>query len=359
MAMALYEPGLGYYVRPETTIGQAGDFYTSAHLHPVFGWLMARQIGELWEALDRPSSWRIVEQGGGRGLFAADLLTYLRKRVPDLYDALRYDVVELSPWLKKAQEEALESHGDKVSWYPDLGAVGPFSGVHFSNELPDALPVHLVETTEEGLREVAVVMDKDGFAEHLRTPVDPEVSAYAARYGIDRLPPGYRTEVHLAAGRWLRQVADGLVQGYAIVIDYGFSTADYYAPDRTTGTLICYHRHRTNENPLERPGEQDITAHAHFTDLVNVGRTRGMRPLCFTSQGVFLISLGLDEIMSERRREVDEARYLKEAAQVRTLIMPDGMGESHKVLVLGKDVPDVVPRGCEMRNRLDYLLTSD
>ena len=37
MARALYEPGHGYYRRPDPGPGPAGDFITAPETHPIFG----------------------------------------------------------------------------------------------------------------------------------------------------------------------------------------------------------------------------------------------------------------------------------------------------------------------------------
>ncbi|HBH60947.1 MAG TPA: hypothetical protein DDX85_04235, partial [Nitrospiraceae bacterium] len=83
MHMALYHPGLGYYSSPQTTIGRDGDFYTSPHLHPVFGAMICKQLMEMWMIMGRPSSFHAVEIGAGVGYLCRDIFNYLLKPSED------------------------------------------------------------------------------------------------------------------------------------------------------------------------------------------------------------------------------------------------------------------------------------
>ena len=158
MAMALYDPGFGYYNTTSGKIGRAGDFYTSSHLHPVFGAVMGRQIKEMWDMMDRPEKFLIVEMGAGAGYFCKDMLDSLRHT--DFFEALHYTIVERSPAMMVNQQRLMKEYSGIVDWISDLGEISNVTGCIFSNELLDAFPVHLVRM-EDSLREIYLDYDDE------------------------------------------------------------------------------------------------------------------------------------------------------------------------------------------------------
>lgn len=349
MGMALYEPCLGYYTSERTDIGIHGDFYTSPHLHPLFGALIGRQLQEMWEALGRPGVFRVIEIGGGRGYLSKDILDYLSGK--EIYDSLTYSLVEINPRLRARQEELLSGHRKKLDWPQSLSAAGKVRGCIVSNEVLDALPVHVVQM-DDRLREVYVASEGETLDEELLPPSTQELEDYLREFSI-KLPPGYRTEVNLALKAWLREVSEALEEGFVLTIDYGYPAREYYAQERNRGTLLCYHRHRLNENPYENIGQQDITAHVNFSALKNWGERMGLSCLGFTRQGPYLVSLGIDEVMAELYENSED--LASEAARVKGLIMPGAMGDTHKVMVQYRGEGSPVLRGFALKNQKDKL----
>lgn len=349
MEMALYEPELGYYASPGAEVGRAGDFYTSPHLHPIFGAMLGLQAEEMWEAMGRPRDFRIVEAGPGRGWLAKDILDYLKKR--ELYGSLSYTLVELSPHMRKRQMELLAGHPGKVNWASSLGDIKDVEGLILTNELLDALPVHLV-VMEDSLMEIYVTLDGEKFVEQPGPPSSASLEKYFEEFGI-RLPAGYRTEVNLRMRQWLSEAASALREGFLLTVDYGYPARELYAPDRDRGTMMCYHEHEVNEEPLERVGRQDITAHVNFSALKRWGEDLGLRGIGFTRQGPYLVSLGIDGMIAELMQSSPD--YGREISKIKGLIMPGGMGDTHKVLVQYKGSGSPSLRGFEMKNQIGIL----
>ncbi len=387
MRMALYEPGAGYYTRPQTEIGRAGDFYTGPHLHAAFGWMLAKQVEEMWLLLGK-GPLEVTEQGPGKGYLAKDILDRLKDRNAPLYDAIGYRLVELNPGLREFQEELLRGHAGKVSWADSLksgrkAASAPgVKGVLLANELLDAFPVHLVQMHNGAVREVRVGFESGAFTEVLASPSTPEIEEYLdlfvpesvpdgeaapagepAGFSDERsspsagssrmLPDGYRTEVNLEVRGWLREVSDVLGQGFIIAVDYGYPSWDYYGSARDRGTLLGYYRHRVVEDPYMNPGEMDITAHVNFSALNVFGRAAGFKCAGFCPQGTYLVSLGIEEVLAGLGQD--------DIMKLKGLLLPGTMGETHKVMALYKG-PDAggagkVPelRGFKMRNQCRFL----
>ncbi len=354
MQRALYTPDLGYYMGESIPIGRSGDFYTSSSLGSFFGVLMAHQIEEMWEIKGTPEDYVFVEFGGATGHFAKDVLDCLKKR--PIYSSLKYVIVELNPRLASRQSSLLQEHLDVVRWIRDIRELGPFRGIIFSNELLDAFPVSLIEIKKAAPMELCLDWENNSLKEVYKTPRDAVVD-----YLMEYCPKifqegfyqdGYRTEVNLRIRDWLRDCSMTLQEGFLITIDYGYSAYEYYAPERNRGTLLCYYSHRVNENPYERIGEQDITAHVNFSSLKRWGEAEGFTTCGYCSQGVYLASLGIEKAIRHLYGNNPDAFAM---ARLKTLLMPQGMGASHKVLVQYKGEASFRLKGFEISNRASSL----
>ncbi len=357
MDMCLYYPEEGYYTRNSTNIGRAGDFYTSPHLHSLFGAMLAKQAQEMWAIMEMPDDFQIVEMGAGIGYLAKDMLEYLQKKSKvrsrksddNLFQFLKYTIVELNPAIRSKQQELLSEFRDRVRWISNINEIEAAKGCFLSNELLDAFPVKMVKMNN-GLKEIYVSSEEDDFVE-LEMPAGEDVESYFEEFGI-RLPEGYRTEVNLRIRDWLRAVSNRLAEGFILTVDYGYPSWDYYSLDRNRGTLLCYHQHRINENPYQDIGEQDITAHVNFSSLKKWGDEAGLATLGFCTQGTYLVSLGIDDVIAQLLGETPDAF---EIAKIKGLIFPQGMGETHKIMIQykGNRFPEL--RGFSLRNQAGAL----
>jgi len=343
MAQALYHPQCGYYMTPRARIGKAGDFYTSSSVSSLFGRLVARQLAQMAELLP-DETFQIVEQGPGEGHLALDILDALAEEAPGIYARSRYTLVEVSQDNRGRQAKNLAAHAHKVAWC-DENDWSITSGCFLSNELVDAFPVHVVEKHAGELQEVFVISREGEFVEELRPATDSRLAGYFTWLGCGPVE-GNRAEVNLAAADWMRDVGRRIAKGFSLTIDYGYPAQELYAPHRRIGTLLCYYRHQADDNPYERVGEKDITAHVDFTALQKAGSEVGLKTLWFGEQYRFLLGLGFFEELIRLEAAATsekEARALR--LTLKNLIMPEsGMGDTFKVLVQGinVDVPDLL-----------------
>jgi SAM-dependent MidA family methyltransferase len=349
MEMALYEPTLGYYATDSVEIGKGGDFYTSQHVHAIFGSMIGKQIKEMWQIMGKPQNFITVEPGAGSGHLCKDILEYLNKE--SLLDFITYVIIEINPFLQKKQRALLENYSDKVSWASSLRDLGKVRGCIISNELLDSFPVHMI-AIEGDLKEIYVTADKNNLNELKGHPKSDALIDYINEFSLE-LPEGYRTEINLRIKDWLSSVHDILEEGFIFTIDYGYPSWNYYSPERNRGTLLCYHKHQTTENPYINVGEQDMTAHVNFSSLKKWGEEFGFKTLGFCHQGTYLVSLGIDEMIQELLAKQKE--YLFEVAKIKKLILPGTMGETHKVIIQykGKEHPEL--RGFSIKNQRDKL----
>lgn len=325
MEMALYYPGLGYYMSEKNRIGKEGDFYTSPNMTPVFGEMIGKQIVEMQQLLEGPV-FTVVEMGAGTGLLSLDVLIYLEKHLSCEFD---YCIIEKSPALREEQKKRL---GEKARWVDSIQELSGMTGCVFSNELVDAFPVHLVQMENE-LREVHVGYNNSKFIEVLK-PAAEELIDYFSELNVV-LPQGFRTEINLEAVKWIQEVASSLKKGSLLTIDYGYPSSELYAEYRDAGTIMCYYRHTTSENPYEHAGEQDITSHVNFSALDHWGQKVGLELCGFTDQAHFMLGLGIENYLGTLQKNEPE-NYLKKMRQIKTLMME--MGEKFKILIQAKGV---------------------
>jgi SAM-dependent MidA family methyltransferase len=360
MEMALYEPELGYYTSQKTRIGRSGDFYTSSHLHPAFGMMIGKQIEEMWEIMDRPSAFQIVEMGSGAGYLCKDILEYYRGLgiggqglEREIIKNLQYIIVELNPLMRENQKNLLSEFSDKVRWISSIKELSAIRGCFLSNELLDAFSVHIIEMNDE-IKEIFVSTDNEKLIEIKGAASTSGITDYLKEFSIG-LEKGHRTEINLEIEKWLGEIDRALTEGFILTIDYGYSSEDYYSEDRNRGTMLCYHEHQVTEDPYQNIGEQDITTHVNFSSVKKWGDELGINTIGFCPQGTFLVSLGIDEVIAEIHKIHKNSDYPFEVARIKKLILPGTMGETHKVIIQYKGSGNPELRGFTIKNRLISL----
>jgi len=322
MAMALYEPGLGYYANQQPKFGtmpQSGsDFVTAPELSPLFGAALAQQVAEALKATGTNEVW---EFGAGSGALAHQLLSELKRLGCPIK---RYNIMDLSSTLKARQQAKLAEFGKQVQWlsqWPDT-----LQGVVVGNEVLDAMPVKLLNRIqgvwhERGVVVADVATHPDGLAwedrpTELKPPLEPSGDH------------DYLTEIQPQGEAFVASLAERLLAsekgGAAFFMDYGFPESEFFHPERHMGTVMCHQAHKADANPLAAVGLKDITAHVNFTGIALAGQEAGLQVLGYTSQARFLLNLGLAERMSEAP--------LPERAQAMKLISEHEMGELFKVV---------------------------
>ena len=329
MELALYAPGLGYYMAGARKLGAEGDFVTAPEISPLFGETLAHQVREVLAA----AGGEVLEVGAGSGALAATLLAELER-----LDALpaRYLILELSPDLRRRSRDTLAARlphlMERIAWLNRLPPA--FSGCVLGNEVLDAMPVTVVCREGEALHERGVAIEGERFVWQSR----PQRESARARLDPSWFPvDGYSSEVQLHAQAFVRTLGGILERGVALFVDYGFPRREYYHPERAQGTLRCHYRHRAHDDPFFLPGLQDITSHVDFTAIAEAAAEGGLEVMGYANQAQFLINCGLTDLVARTPPE-DVRAYLPLASQVQKLTSPAEMGELFKVIALGKGV---------------------
>jgi SAM-dependent MidA family methyltransferase len=318
MEQALYHPEHGYYSSGRCTIGRKGDYFTNVSVGPLFGQLMLAQFAEIWEQLGKINDFVIVEQGAHDGQFARDVLQTSQERTPEFFEALRYRIIEPFPILRERQSQLVQPFRDKIEWHDSLE---PFTGVHFSNELLDALPVRLISGGVEKL----VDFQNDNFV-FMERPLSS-------------------TAFNQTALDWVDGVAANLQRGFAITIDYGNSG------DQFQGNVQVRARHRHLDSPFEQIGYADITVQVDWISIARRAEANGLRVAGFADQHHFLVGiiseLGRGGPPKPSAGDSDQSCLPgspKTKRALQTLLHPEMLGRAFQVLALARNVGPPAPR---------------
>jgi len=328
MDVALYTPGLGYYAAGARKFGGAGDFVTAPEMTPLFAHALAQQVAQILEL----TGGEILELGAGSGALAVDMLDELGRlgRCP-----ARYRILEPSPELTQRQRQRIQdlpvAMQQLVDWTDKLPE--RFTGVVIANEVLDALPVHVMEWRDEGVFERGVAV-RDGALVWEDRPAGAALREAAEGLGVAK---PYVSEIAPAARDMVASLCNRIDRGVVLLIDYGFPCAEFYHPQRSSGTLMCHYRHHVHDDPFFLPGLQDITSHVDFTAVARAGVAADCQLSGYTSLAQFLLNCGITDLLA-RTSVSDTAAYLPQVAAVQKLLSPAEMGELFKVLCLSRGV---------------------
>jgi len=343
MELALYDLQDGYYASGRAIVGRSGDFFTNASIGAVYGEILADQFLEIWNILGQPSDFTIVEQGANDGSLTMDIIDSLANT--PLANARHY-IIE--PFVELQKKQSVLLSGNNVTWVNSPEELPAFTGVHFSNELFDALPVNLVQSCSGRWHEIFVSHSEAGFffenAEHpLETSLPERVD-------------GFTTELRCGQRELLSSLHQKMSTGFVLAVDYGMDRNELLAPHRSKGTLACYYKHHRDDKPLEFPGLKDITAHVDFSSLAEDAADVGFELRGFTDQHHFVIGAATQLLHSLNSKPLDAATS-KKLRSLRMLFHPETMGTQFKAILFSKNVPvESLPSGFQYARDPSYLL---
>jgi SAM-dependent MidA family methyltransferase len=288
MALALWHPKRGYYMTRDA-LGATGDFITGPEISQMFGELIGVWAAEVWSMLGGPSALHLVELGPGHGTLMVDALRAARVS-PHFFATLDIHLVEASPVLKERQMKTLAAAGIEARWHERLEEVPPGPAIIIVNEFFDALPVRHYVQTPQGWCERQVGLDGDGrFSFGLGAMPETTIRVNAENGTVLEIgAAAYRAAANLAT----RLVAQG---GAALIVDYGHVETSFGE------TLQALQAHR-RVDPLDAPGEADLTAHVDFAALARAARACGAAVRGPVTQGQFLSRLGIFERAASLKR---------------------------------------------------------
>lgn len=329
ISAALYHPDFGYYMKESPKIGRQGDFITTSNISDVYGRLMAKWFSSICQKLKMPA--KFYEIGAGNGRFAH---AFLQEWNNSINNPLDYIIVETSPYHRKLQRELLLSYPSVVQ-VDSLDELGSIAGMVFSNELFDALPVHVVEKEHGQLFEVMIGM-KNGQLIEQKVPVaNSEILHFLQESNLE-LRDKQRIEVPLAMKKMIKGIAGHVTSGLIVTADYGYTNEEWMDPRRRNGSLRGYYQHKMFDNVLVNPGEMDITTHIHLDYLIQKGRDANLELVTKFRQDEFLIKAGILQELENHYDPNPFSEVSKRNRAIRSLIMPGGLSSYFHIVIQQK-----------------------
>ncbi len=329
MALCLGHPRHGYYMTRDP-FGAQGDFTTAPEISQMFGEMVGLWAAHLWQAMGAPSRFALIEIGPGRGTLMADMLRATRI-LPGFQEAAAVHLVETSPVLREIQAATLAGKAEPV-WHERVETALEGPAIIVANELLDALPLDQFVMTDQGWRERLIGLDDEG-----RLAFGQAATA-SNEAGPATTPPGAIIEPPLAALSLVSSVASHVARhgGGALFIDYGSLQSGF------GDTLQAMRRHGFVD-PLEAPGEADLTVHVDFARMAQAGSRAGAAVHGPVRQADFLLALGLAERAQalSAKATPEQAQAIGAAFNRLTERGGTGMGDLFKVLAFSH--PDLPP----------------
>jgi NADH dehydrogenase [ubiquinone] 1 alpha subcomplex assembly factor 7 len=328
MQACLQDPEHGYY-RRRPAIGSSGDFITAPEISQAFGEIIGLWCAVVWRQMGSPPALRLVELGPGRGTLIRDALRAARL-VPAFRAALQVELIESNAALEVEQRTTLKDEDVPVRWCSGLAA-GTDPAIVIGNEFLDTLPVSQWVFHGGAWRRRCVDIDASGVLSFADGLADTTLATPA---GLSEPCDGdiYESRASVLAPFAAQLVGLGAPLA-ALFIDYGHPQPGY----GDTLQAIAAHRYA---DPLQAPGETDLTAQVDFTDVAKAMRDRGFASDGPVAQAEFLGRLGIIERAS-KLMAANPAKAAEIEAAIARLNAPGGMGTRFQAL--GVRSPDLPP----------------
>jgi SAM-dependent MidA family methyltransferase len=261
-----------------------------------------------------PPAVRLVELGPGRGTLMRDALRAARL-VPAFRAALHVELVESNAALEPVQRATLSGDDVPLRWRADIPP-GAAPTIIVANEFIDTLPAAQWVFRAGSWHARCVGLDAAGSLVFVDGALHPDL----------RLPTGtpqpgegdiFEERTAALAGFADKLTALGASLA-ALVIDYGHTRSGL----GDTLQAVQAHRHT---DPLQSPGEADLTSQVDFAAFAESMRTRGFACDGPVAQGEFLGRLGIVERAS-RLMAANPAKAAQIEVDIARLTAPGGMG---------------------------------
>lgn len=326
---ALYHPQHGYYMKEQPKIGRNGDFITSSNISDVYGRLIAKWFYYACQKFSLP--FYFCEVGGGTGRFAQ---AFLQEWTESIKQPLHYFMIEASPYHSKLQSE-IRSKYPFITNLDSLEELRGFKGMIFSNELFDALPVHVIEKVNGRLYEIMVGMENQELLEK-RVPLEnPDILQFLEENHLE-LNDRQRIEIPLAMEKLLHGISQVFGKGFLVTADYGYTKGEWMHPSRFKGSLRGYFQHQMIDNVLKNPGKMDITTHIHFDYLQQKGEQLNLAFVTKLRQDEFLIKAGILKELADHYDPNPFSEVSRQNRAIRSLIMPAGISSYFHIMIQQK-----------------------
>ena len=317
----LYDKKYGYYSK-KVPFGKNGDFVTSPEISFLFSEMLALWVVSLWEHLNKPKKFNIVELGPGSGKMNSTLIKVFKK-FPDFFNSINIFLYEKSESLKKLQKKNLL--GEKVKWIKNFKNIKSGPVIFLGNEFFDAIPIKQYKKVNNILYEKYVKLNDNLTVKSFLQKTNPKTIKELKKFNLIKnqsfieFPKQGLGELDLITST-IKRLSGGL-----LLIDYGF------LKQMSRDTLQSVKNHKKNMI-FDNVGDADITSLVDFSLLKTYFKKKKIKTNNVVTQGFFLKKIGIinrAEMLSKKMnfQEKTEIYY-----RLQRLLNPKQMGELFKVI---------------------------
>ena len=285
----------GFFNTEVVRSSKEGDFLTSPEVSEYFGLIIANFINE------KIKDGHILEVGAGTGSLAKEIVKNVDK---DLYLLESSTTALANLKNKKFQaEEKPEQFSDKKI------------DIIYMNELLDNVPCSIGVHKDNKWYEKIINTKKEKFQYDL-AEIREENYEWIKKYNLQPME-GIELEIQLNSEKLLNNFIDIFNPKYFLIFDYGY---EYKNRDKKPykSLIRTYKEHHLSSEPLELPGETDITYDVNFTFVEKYFESKGYK-VELMHQTNFLDKYGFENIykkLKENYQKFSDIEKLKIKSQL-------------------------------------------
>ncbi len=312
----------GYYRK--ATIGQKGDFYTSVSLSKFFGGAMAFYIIRLLEEEKLFLPLKIVEIGSHHGYFLSDIASFLNALSVGVIEKCEFVSCEPLIELQNIQQTTFKQATQLDLTSCDLKGLDfkeKESAFVVSNELFDAFACEIIKDNQM----LFITHDHQGVWGNINEPTEELLKTLNLKEGCTPL--------------FLNAFIKDLLKKLNKASSWVFLSFDYGDTiERKDMHLRAFKNHQALDfkdilNHLASLYQQsDLTYDVNFSLVRFLFEKHHAQFSFFKSQANALLDMGIMGLLEVFSKSVSYERYLKEAAKIKPLISPGGLGERFKAV---------------------------
>ena len=321
ISKALYDKNYGYYSK-KIPFGKNGDFITSPEITPLFSELIGLWVISLWEHMNKPKVFNLVELGPGNGKMCKTLLDVFKK-FPVFLNAVNIFLYEKSTKLKNLQNKNLTNK--KIKWIKNFNKIKKGPVIFLGNEFFDALPIKQFKKINNILYEQYVGLENNSKIKTFFKKADSKIIRELNKYNFLKNQSfiEYPKQGLAELSRIINKIKKH--NGGLLLIDYGFLKRE------SKNTLQSVKNHKFNM-VFKNIGNADITSLVDFNLIKKYLEIRKIKVNNIVTQGFFLKRMGImnrAEVISKKMNFKGKSDLYY---RIQRLVNPKQMGELFKVL---------------------------
>ena len=314
----------GYYIK-KNPIGLNNDFITAPEISQMFGEILGLFILNYWIEKIK-TSYNLIELGPGKGTLISDILR-VGKINKEFINSTNLKLIEKNEQLINLQKRYLEDiRFDKVNWQKEFKINGKrIPSIIYSNEFFDCFAVRQFYKKDKWMEKFI----KYNSIDNLFNFTSDEVKDKKTLKALEKFDKIKVAELSYSRKNYFEKICKFIKKnkGIFITIDYGYKKP----PDHLTLQTVSNHK---KTHLFENIGNQDITAHVNFDELINIANNNDLDLDIYCSQKEFLISCGIEQRKEKLKINKNQKKTKNLDLEVDRLINGSKMGEIFKVLVI-------------------------